>query len=182
MCRAIAYAVSHKTNDLRHAEPLCEPLRPVATSSSDLTERAPCPKATPSIALRSTMSRTSPAAGCAWSPQGRFEGSELVDGDRFIAADAWGKHLFHRWESGHVVHVHLGLFGRFFRFVRARPVPRETVRMRLSRLEPEGDQLTLDLVGPTACALLSQKEHRALIARLGPDPLRADADPLRGHG
>ena len=111
------------------------------------------------------------------SPQGRFEEPELIDGDRFVSADAWGKHLFHRWESGHVVHVHLGLFGRFFRFVRARPVPRETVRMRLSRLEPEGDQLTLDLVGPTACGLLSRKELHALTARLGPDPLRADADP-----
>jgi len=41
----------------------------------------------------------------------------------------------------------------------------------------EGDAVTIDLVGPTACDLITQKEMRAITARLGPDPLRADADP-----
>lgn len=112
------------------------------------------------------------------SPQGRFEGAELVDGDRFAHADAWGKHLFHHWESGYVVHVHLGLFGKFRRHLGSRPPPRETVRMRLWREAKGKDkQLTLDLSGPTACELLPPKELRALIKRLGPDPLRDDADP-----
>ena len=109
------------------------------------------------------------------SPQGRFEGAELIDDARFSHADAWGKHLFHHWVDGHVVHVHLGLFGRFFRFVRKAPPPRETTRMRLAA---EGGP-TFDLVGPTACALIDRKELRALLARLGPDPLREDAEPLR---
>jgi len=109
------------------------------------------------------------------SPQGRFEGTELIDGARFAHADAWGKHLFHHWDDGHVVHVHLGLFGRFFRFARKAPPPRETTRMRLAA---EGGP-TFDLVGPTACALIDRDELRALLARLGPDPLREDAEPAR---
>ena len=28
-------------------------------------------------------------------------------------ATAWGKHLFHHYEGGRVVHVHLGLYGTF---------------------------------------------------------------------
>ena len=107
------------------------------------------------------------------SPQGRFEGAELIDGARFAHAEAFGKHLFHHWDDGHVVHVHLGLFGRFFRFVRKVPPPRETTRMRLAA---EGGP-TLDLVGPTACALIDREGLRALLARLGPDPLREDAEP-----
>jgi endonuclease-8 len=36
-----------------------------------------------------------------------------------------------------------------------------------------------DLRGPTACELLTEDEVATLRARLGPDPLRADADPDR---
>ena len=28
-------------------------------------------------------------------------------------ADAYGKHLFHHYDGGAVVHVHLGLYGKF---------------------------------------------------------------------
>jgi len=91
-----------------------------------------------------------------------------------VGAEAHGKHLFHDWEGGLTVHVHLGLFGRFFRHRGLPPVPRETTRLRLSRPE-----VTIDLVGPSACELLTPKARQRLLARLGPDPLRRDADPDR---
>ncbi|OLB64020.1 MAG: DNA glycosylase [Actinobacteria bacterium 13_2_20CM_2_72_6] len=39
----------------------------------------------------------------------------------------------------------------------------------------------LDLRGPAACEVLDAAEVDALVARLGPDPLRADADPGRAY-
>jgi endonuclease-8 len=39
----------------------------------------------------------------------------------------------------------------------------------------------LDLRGPAACDLLTPAEVDALVARLGPDPLRGDADPDRAY-
>ncbi len=109
------------------------------------------------------------------SPQGRFaDGATLLDGRRFIDADAHGKHLFHHYAGGQTVHVHLGLFGRFFVHDDPPPVPRPTARYRI-----RGETRTTDLVGATSCALLDPAQEEALLARLGPDPIRADADPER---
>lgn len=109
------------------------------------------------------------------SPQGRFEVDALLRGQERVAllrVEAYGKHLFYVFERGRTVHVHLGLFGKFYRRKSPPPPPRETTRMRL-----EGSKVTIDLVGPTACAVLSKKEKDAIIARIGPDPLRAGASP-----
>jgi endonuclease-8 len=107
------------------------------------------------------------------SPQGRFavEAGKL-DRRRFLGADAWGKHLFHLWQGGLVVHMHLGMAGGFRRFAGKRPPPRSTVRMRL--LIPH---LAVDLIGPPTCELVGEAEMLAIFARLGPDPLRRDGDP-----
>ena len=107
------------------------------------------------------------------SPQGRFaREAGRLDRRRFVGTDAWGKHLFHLWEGGLVVHVHLGMAGEFRRFSGKRPPPRPTVRMRL--LIPH---LAVDLIGPPTCELVGETEKLAIFARLGPDPLRRDADP-----
>jgi endonuclease VIII len=109
------------------------------------------------------------------SPQDRFTGAaRLIDGTVLTGTDAYGKHLFHRFAGGAVVHVHLGLFGRFFTHATPPPPPRETVRYRLV-----GAARTIDLVGATACELLDADEVARIVARLGPDPLRRDADPGR---
>jgi endonuclease VIII len=109
------------------------------------------------------------------SPQGRFsESAALLDGEVLETTEAHGKHLFHRYGPDRVVHVHLGLFGRFFHHPTPAPEARETTRYRV-----EGDQRTADLVGAIACELLTEDEVAALTARLGPDPLRDDADPDR---
>ena len=117
------------------------------------------------------------------SPSGRFaDGAAQLDGQVLEATDAWGKHLFHRYEDGRSVHIHLGLFGRFFvhRVVGgddapgAPPEPRDTTRYRIV-----GAERAVDLVGATACELWAPGEVDALVDRLGPDPIRTDADPER---
>lgn len=109
------------------------------------------------------------------SPQGRAaEVASAVSGLRLEGTDAYGKHLFHHWEGGQSVHIHLGLFGRFRRFVNPPPEPTPTKRLRLL-----GETHSLVLSGATACRLLDADAEAALLARLGPDPLRADADPER---
>ena len=111
------------------------------------------------------------------SPQGRFEIDELVDARgcaRLQRVEAFGKHLFYVFEPERIVHVHLGLFGKFYRWRSPAPTPRLSTRMRLA-----GETFTLDLVGPTACDVISMEEKQEILARLGPDPLREDADPRR---
>ncbi len=109
------------------------------------------------------------------SPQGRFtDAAALLDGTELERTDAYGKHLFHHYEGGHTVHIHLGLFGRFFTHHTPPPVPRDTVRYRVVAAEH-----TVDLVGATACELLGPSEVEAIVARLGPDPIRRGADPER---
>ena len=105
------------------------------------------------------------------SPQGRFadEAAEL-DGQRIDAIEAFGKHLFYRFESGAQVHVHLGLYGRFRRWKQPALPPRGAIRWRI-----ETDDVCLDLSGPTACELLDLEQVSAIHQRLGPDLLRPDA-------
>jgi len=109
------------------------------------------------------------------SPQGRFTGgADAVDGRRLERADAHGKHLFLQHEADLVVHVHLGLYGTFRRFVLPLPPPVGALRLRI-----EGQEAGWDLRGATACELLDPAGVTAIAARLGPDPIRRDADPER---
>lgn len=109
------------------------------------------------------------------SPQGRFtDGAALLDGRRLEDIEAHGKHLFYRFEDDLLLHVHLGLFGRFFTHKGDPPDPRGAIRLRLV-----GRDATIDLRGPTACEIIDDDDEANLLARLGPDPLRADADPER---
>lgn len=108
------------------------------------------------------------------SPQGRFaEGAALVDGQVLDDTDAWGKHLFHRYDDLWV-HVHLGLFGKFRDGPLPAPEPKGALRMRMV-----SEDHWLELRGPTACEVLTDPERDAILARLGPDPLRRDADVER---
>src|SRR6184192_2991679 len=115
------------------------------------------------------------------SPQGRFDdGAALVDGRVLERAEAWGKHLLHHYDSGLVVHVHLGLYGKFTESTGPLGDPVGQVRMRMVGSGRSGVELHgTDLRGPTACEVLHEPEVAALTARLGPDPLRRNADPDR---
>ncbi len=107
------------------------------------------------------------------SPQGRAEAAAArIDGGVLERVEAHGKHLFYRFDGGAVLHVHLGRYGEFSRFEPPPPEPRATVRLRIA-----SPGLGVDLVGPSACALVDPDEEAAILARLGPDPLREDADP-----
>lgn len=108
------------------------------------------------------------------SPQGRFGDAAAVDGAVLVSTDAWGKHLFHEYEGDRIVHVHLGLYGKFTTHELPAPPPRETCRMRVV-----GADAAVDLIGATCCELLDATGKAAVVARLGPDPLRKDADPGR---
>jgi formamidopyrimidine-DNA glycosylase len=109
------------------------------------------------------------------SPQGRFAGAALVDGRVLDDVAAHGKHLFAAF-GDRIVHVHLGLFGRHVIGEGDPPLPRGAVRMRWVTATGWAD-----LRGPTACEVLDPPEVDAILARLGPDPLRAGADGERAY-
>lgn len=133
------------------------------------------------------------------SPQGRFaEGAQRIDGRVLGEAEAHGKHLFLGFDSGEWVRVHLGLYGAWTfgdatgerslgaprteagteralqrdadGFV-VPPPPTGAVRLRLVSADAWAD-----LRGPSACEVIDPAGKQAVQARLGPDPLRADAD------
>jgi len=114
------------------------------------------------------------------SPQGRFgaEASQL-DGSTLLVAESAGKHLFLDFDADRVVHVHLGLIGGFdvHRGVGVVPAPVGQVRLRLVG----GGDLPAyaDLRGATQCHLVTSGRRDEIVGKLGPDPLRPDADPAR---
>jgi endonuclease-8 len=108
------------------------------------------------------------------SPQGRFaEGAAQVDGHVVRKVEAHGKHLFIGFDNRLWVHVHLGLFGkwRIGRGEAPEPVV-GLVRMRLRT-----DEAYAELRGPTVCEVLDEDGKKAAVRRIGPDPIRKDADP-----
>lgn len=117
------------------------------------------------------------------SPQGRFVDSAVVDGRVLEGATATGKHLFHHYEGGLAVHVHLGLYGFFDTHLvpegQDAPPPVGQVRMRLEGPGERGIGRVVDLRGPTRCEVLDEAGVEEVRARLGPDPLDPDADPGR---
>ncbi|MFF3481998.1 Fpg/Nei family DNA glycosylase [Streptomyces sp. NPDC002701] len=111
------------------------------------------------------------------SPQGKFaDAAALLDGTTLTTAEAHGKHLFLGFERDDWVHIHLGLFGKVSFGGAPAPPPTDTVRLRLAN-----DTAYVDLRGPTTCRLVAEPEKRAIHDRLGPDPLREDAEPARAY-
>jgi endonuclease-8/formamidopyrimidine-DNA glycosylase len=133
------------------------------------------------------------------SPQGRFAaGAALLDGHTLTASRAHGKHLFLHFDHAMVLHVHLGLYGAWdfggdgtFRGASSIGAPRRVgeremfddgggiavyagppapvgaVRVRLASRHGWAD-----LRGATTCAAITEADAEAVLARLGPDPLR----------
>ncbi len=107
------------------------------------------------------------------SPQGKFsEGASLLDLQFCETVEAIGKHLLYRFQNNRALHIHLGLFGR----VRKQPLPlkppKGAVRVRLA-----SKTHFVDINGPSVCEVLDQSGVDALFHRIGPDVLRADANP-----
>lgn len=113
------------------------------------------------------------------SPQGRFAAdAAIVDGTRLLGAHSVGKHLFVEFEHDHLIHVHLGLIGAFdvHTGVEEVPLPVGQVRLRIVRADATA---YADLRGATQCELIGPARGDEIRDKLGPDPLRADADPDR---
>lgn len=109
------------------------------------------------------------------SPQGRFaKEARALQGHSIIDIEACGKHLLYSWSSGDILHIHLGLYGKFRLQTTPMPEPVGQVRLRVV-----GREHGFDLNGPNCCELINEAERGELLARLGPDPLRDDADPDR---
>jgi len=105
--------------------------------------------------------------------QERFEsGAALLDGATLTRSDAHGKHLFLFFGRHRLLHIHLGLYGKFPISATPPPDPRGALRLRLAN-----EDNWADLRGPTACELITPEGRDVILARLGPDPLRTDADP-----
>jgi endonuclease-8 len=104
------------------------------------------------------------------SPQGRFaESAAIISGRPCSGAQAQGKHLWVEFED-HLLHIHLGLIGKF-RIAPPAP-PQGEIRVRIATPE-----VAADLSGPQLCVLRTPEEMAAQLAKLGPDPLRKDSDP-----
>jgi DNA-formamidopyrimidine glycosylase len=117
------------------------------------------------------------------SPQGRFAADAAVlDGAVLTGAESAGKHLFVEFAGERFIHIHLGLIGRLdIRVFDAQseqlPEPVGEVRLRLvSAPAQDGTTSYADLRGATRCDLVGADQRAEVIGRLGPDPLRADAD------
>jgi endonuclease-8 len=107
------------------------------------------------------------------SPQGRFvEGAALLDGHLLRQTEAHGKHFLADFEGAGWLHIHLGLIGKMD--IRPAPVPEPVGQVRL-RLQNATSYA--DLRGATVCEVITDEEREKLLGRLGPDPLRDDADP-----
>lgn len=115
------------------------------------------------------------------SPQGRFAAdAALVDGSVLENADSAGKHLFIEFAGERIIHIHLGLIGKLDLRSGPAEVPRGEVRLRIvSAGSPTRQAAYADLRGATRCDLIGPVRRDAVVAGLGPDPLRPDADPDR---
>lgn len=108
---------------------------------------------------------------------------ELVDGRPVAATEAHGKHLLIHLSGDLSVHLHLGMHGavsvrRHSRALAADGLPRTTPPDRPGlvwrALTPTH---SLEITRPTVSEVLDNEGLARLHARLGPDPLRDDADP-----
>lgn len=108
------------------------------------------------------------------SPQGRFLDAGLIDGRVLVGVRAVGKHLgydFGKIEGKRrVLHVHMGLYGKFAEGEQPMPEPRGALRLRMW-----DKTLWLELRGPTDCSVWTEAQWEKLLARLGPDPLNRDS-------
>jgi formamidopyrimidine-DNA glycosylase len=91
------------------------------------------------------------------SPQGRFvEGAARIDGRVLTRATAYGKHLFQHYAGlADVVHVHLGLYGKFVgepRIVLEQVFPVRRGALRL-RLETDEATPTCAARPPVSCSI-----------------------------
>ncbi len=103
------------------------------------------------------------------SPQRRFDAAK-VDGHKLQRVWALGKHLFYEFGKDLTVHIHLGRLGRW-REQTLKRGEEPTKPMPATRIRIRSANHVIDLSGPTACEVLSDKKVDAIRDRIGPDLL-----------
>jgi len=106
------------------------------------------------------------------SPNGGFADAAALDGRKLLEVVAIGKHLGYRFGKDLTLHVHLGQYGDFWEGTMPYPETKGALRLRMSN-----NTDWLELRGPTDCSIFSDQDWAKLEARIGPDPLNAEADP-----
>ena len=110
------------------------------------------------------------------SPQGKFtEGAAELSGRELLRATSRGKHLLVEFADDRWLHVHLGLIGSFT--VDSHEWTAEVPAVGQVRLRLRTEQHVADLRGPNLCEVATPERVDEVLGRLGPDPLRPDADP-----
>lgn len=100
----------------------------------------------------------------------RLVGLDLV-GRRLVDADAYGKHLFVRFDDGRSVHAHLLMTGSFAVGRPSRePAWKRRVELWLGRGQLTGEGVPL-------LGVLATADEHSVTDRLGPDLCRPDAPP-----
>jgi endonuclease-8 len=106
------------------------------------------------------------------SPNGAFPDAEILDGRTLKSVEAVGKHLGYVFGRDLIVHVHLGMYGDFWEGQMPLPLEKGALRLRMwSKTD------WVELRGATDCSIFDEEKWQALLARLGPDPLREESDP-----
>ena len=106
------------------------------------------------------------------SPNGGFPDAEVLNGRTLRSVEAVGKHLGYIFGRDLILHIHLGMYGDFWEG--RMPLPPEKGALRL-RIYTKSDWI--ELRGGTDTSIFSEEKWQALLARLGPDPLREGSDP-----
>jgi endonuclease-8 len=121
----------------------------------------------------------------------RLAGRDLAD-RVLVDADAYGKHLFVRFDDGRSLHAHLGMDGTFAVARRSTaPVWKRRVELwldagsligesvpTLELLESEHEHLVTDRLGPDLCARSGAPDPVTVVESLGADPDRPLAEVL----
>ena len=116
----------------------------------------------------------------ATSPNGRFaDGARAIHGKKLCRIEAIGKNLFYFFGGGkggvvHVVHIHFGMSGRFATFPAGGAPPVKATTRLVLRTE-EGGGIVAHLSAMTV-EMGDRAKFDVWSAKLGPDPLRDDAD------
>eukprot|EP00441_Pelagodinium_beii_P032475 CAMPEP_0197641894 /NCGR_PEP_ID=MMETSP1338-20131121/15709_1 /TAXON_ID=43686 ORGANISM="Pelagodinium beii, Strain RCC1491" /NCGR_SAMPLE_ID=MMETSP1338 /ASSEMBLY_ACC=CAM_ASM_000754 /LENGTH=329 /DNA_ID=CAMNT_0043214937 /DNA_START=75 /DNA_END=1061 /DNA_ORIENTATION=- len=123
----------------------------------------------------------------ATSPNGKFKaGAQAIGkaGGVLLKIEVHGKNMFYFFGSKGgkpklVVHIHFGMAGAFAVYKGDEPEVTANTRLRLETADSAGPHFVAHLSAMTVVASSPEKLYVPLVAKLGPDPLREDADVER---
>ncbi|CAE7638039.1 nei1 [Symbiodinium pilosum] len=118
------------------------------------------------------------------SPNGRFRGGAqaiVKCGGVLLKIEVHGKNMFYFFgkaggDPSIVVHVHFGMAGAFAVYKEQEPELTKNIRLRLETVDA-GTKLVAHLSAMTVKHGKPDDLYNKLVAKLGADPLREDADP-----